>query len=130
MSENLYSLKIFSWIKKEVVDNILSNCKQKTFEKGEIIFIESEDSNWEWYIIKSWSVNIVVWWKFVAELGRWNIVWEIALLNEEKRTATVSAVSDIEVIVLKIDDLINMINNDENKINKEIIKRIEENLEL
>jgi hypothetical protein len=31
---------------------------------------------------------------------------------------------------LKLDDLINMINNDENKINKEIIKRIEENLEL
>jgi len=33
------------------------------------------------------------------------------------------------MIILTINDLIDMINNDENKINKEIMRRIEENLE-
>jgi CRP-like cAMP-binding protein len=54
---------------------------------------------------------------------------EIALLNEEERTATVEAIEDTEVIILTLNNLINLINNDSNNINKEIIKRIEENLE-
>jgi len=33
------------------------------------------------------------------------------------------------LIVLTLDDLIDMINSDENNINKEIMRRIEENLE-
>jgi len=37
--------------------------------------------------------------------------------------------SDTEVIILTLDSLIEMINNDENKINKVIMKRIEENLQ-
>jgi hypothetical protein len=32
------------------------------------------------------------------------------------------------VIILSLDNLIEMINNDENKINKTIMKRIEENI--
>jgi hypothetical protein len=36
--------------------------------------------------------------------------------------------TDLEVIILSLDNLIEMINNDENKINKEIIRRLEENL--
>jgi CRP-like cAMP-binding protein len=37
---------------------------------------------------------------------------EIALLNEEKRTATVEAIENTEVIILTLDNLINLINND------------------
>ena len=55
---------------------------------------------------------------------------KIALLNEEQRTATVSAISELEVIVLNLENLIEIINNDANNINKIIIERIEENLKL
>lgn len=129
MPDNIYSLEIFKWIDKEIVDNIINNCPIKKFQQWEMILIEWEDSNWEWYIIKNWRVNIGINWTKIAELSTWNIFWEIALLNEEKRTATVTALSDIETIVLSLDNLIEMINNDENKINKTIMTRIEENLE-
>jgi CRP-like cAMP-binding protein len=56
--------------------------------------------------------------------------WEIALLNEEARTATVRAITNLELIVITLSDLIEMINSDDNIINKQIIKRIEENLKL
>lgn len=128
MPESVFSLKIFEWIAKDVIENIVLNCKEKNFSDWEIIMAEWEDSNWEWYIIKSWSVNIWIGGKHVAELHAGDIVWEIALLNEEPRTATVNATSDVELIILTINDLIEMINNDENKINKEIMRRIEENL--
>ena len=53
---------------------------------------------------------------------------EIALHNEEQRTATVKALTNVRVIVLSLNNLIDMINNDENIINKEIMRRTEENL--
>lgn len=128
MSENIYSLEIFKWIERETVDKIVAWCSEKVFEYWEIIISEWEESNWEWYIIKDWSVSVSISWQKIAELASGNIFWEIALLNEESRTATVTANKDTQVIVLKLNDLIDMINNDDNSINKEIIRRIEENL--
>jgi len=128
MTETVYSLKIFQWIERDVVDNIILNCEDRPFWSGEIIMMEWEKSNWEWYIIKSGQVEINIRWQKVAELSAGDIFWEIALLNEEDRTATITTLSEVEVIVLTLDNLIEMINNDENKINKEIMKRIEENI--
>ena len=128
MTETVYSLKIFQWIERDVVDNIILNCEDRVLWSGEIIMMEWEQSNGEGYIIKSGQVEINIRWQKVAELSSGDIFWEIALLNEEDRTATITTLSEVEVIELTLDNLIEMINNDENKINKEIMKRIEENL--
>ena len=128
MPESIFNLKIFKWIDKSVVESIVNNCKEKRIGEWEMIMIEGEESNWEGYIIKSWNVSISIWWNHIAELTSGDIFGEIALLNEEPRTATVSAISDVEVIILTIDNLIDMINNGENSINKEIMRRMEENL--
>ena len=129
MHENIFKLIIFEWIDKKTIEWIIFNCPEKKFINWEKVLIEWDISNGEWYIIKSWSVSISINWKKIATLNAWNIFWEIALLNEEERTATVTAKWDISVLILSIDDLINMINNDNNSINKTIMKRIEENLE-
>lgn len=128
MPESIFALEIFKWIPRDVVENIIANCPEKNFSQGEIVIMEWEESNWEGYILKTGKVTISIWGQKVAELHTGDIFGEIALLNEEERTATVSALDDIEVLVLSIDSLIEMINNDENKINKKIMTRIEENI--
>ncbi len=130
MSENIFNLEIFKWIEKSIVEEIILAAPEKTFEPWEIILLEWSESNWEWYIIKSWKVKVSINGKKIAELQTGNIFWEIALLNEEKRTATVESIDKTEVIVLTLENLIDLINNDANKINKEIIRRIEENIEI
>lgn len=130
MLESIYSLKIFHWFDKEIVDSIVNNCEHRKYSMWELIIAEWEMSNWEWYILKKWKVTISIWGKKVAELNPGDIFWEIALLNEEERTATVKSATDIEVIVLNLETLIKIINNDTNNINKLIIERIEENLKL
>ncbi len=130
MPESIYSLKIFEWFDKEIIDSIINNCEIRYITAWEMIIVEWEESNWEWYILKRWKVSISIRWNRIAELSSGDIFWEIALLNEEERTATVTASTDIEVIVLKLENLIEMINNDENKINKTIMNRIEENLKM
>lgn len=128
MFERIYSLKIFEWIEKETISKIIKECEIREYLEWEIIMMEWAESNAEWYIIKSGNVDIIIWWTRVAELGSGDIFWEIALLNEESRTATVKANSDLKVFVLKIEHLIDMINNGSNLINKTILSRIEENL--
>ena len=129
MTETIYNLAIFKWIERETVESIIANCEEENFAEGELIMIQWTPSNGKWYIIKKWSVKISINWTKIVDLSAGNIVWEIALLNEEERTATVEATSDTTMIVLTLDDLIDMINSDENNINKEIMRRIEENLE-
>jgi CRP-like cAMP-binding protein len=128
-NNNIYSLKIFNGLTKEIIDKIVENCEIREYSQWKIIVVEWEKSNWEWYIIKRWRVSISIWWKKIVEMNPWDIFWEIALLNEETRTATASADTDIEVIVLKFDNMIELIDNDKNWLNKTILKRIEENIE-
>lgn len=129
MPESIFNLTIFKGIDHDTIEKIVVNCSEKTFTEGEMIIIEWENSNGEGYILKSWKVSIGIRWQKIAELHSGDIFWEIALLNEEERTATVTALEDIEVIVLSLEDLIEMINNDENQINKTIMERIEANLD-
>ena len=129
MTETIYNLAIFRWIERETIESIIANCEEENFAKGELIMIQWAQSNGKWYIIKNWTVKISINWTKIVDLSAGNIVWEIALLNEEERTATVEATSDTTMIVLTLDDLIDMINSDENNINKEIMRRIEENIE-
>jgi len=129
MNEDIFKLKIFAWIDRNIVTQIISLLPSKIFKNGEIIFVKDAESNWEWYIIKSWKVKVTIAWTQIAELWSWDIVWEIALLNEDIRTATVEAIEDVEVIVLNLESLIEIINHDDNFINKSIVERMEENLE-
>ncbi len=128
MPESIFNLKIFQWIEKDVIQSIIDKCDTREYEEGEMIIIEWEMSNGEGYILKSWSVSIRIWNSRIAELSAGDIFWEIALLNEEERTASVSAETHIEVLVLTLNDLIKMINVDD-KINKTVMKRIEENID-
>lgn len=128
MPESIFTLKIFHWIDKDVIKSIIDNCETRQYDNWEMIIMEAEESNGEGYIIKSWKVSISIAGTTIAELLTGDIFGEIALLNEEERTATVCAEGTIEVFVLTLDDIIKMISVDD-KINKTIIARIEENLE-
>lgn len=122
------NLPIFSGVSEEIVQKIISQSPRENFTKWQTILLEGEASNGKWYIIESWEVAIWIKWDMKATLWAGAIFWEIALLNEDTRVATVNAKTDITVIVLTFDSLIEMLNNDENNINKEILRRLEENL--
>lgn len=124
----LYNLKIFSWVEKNIIDNILNNSPTEHYSSGEIVVSQGDESNWKWYIIKSWEVEVIINSKQIAKLWVWEIFWEIALLNEEERTATVKAISDLELIVITLENLIDIVNNWNTSVNEWVMERIEQNL--
>ncbi len=125
----LYDLKIFEWVEEYLVDRIITEAPKEIYSKWDIILNEGDKTNWKAYVIDSWSVEVFHDGKKISELWRWEIFWEMALLREEDRNAKIIATSDVKLIVLNLDDLIEIINNDDNLINKEIMKRIKENIE-
>lgn len=125
---DIYDLQIFSGIEKNEIDDLIKNLRKEIFKSGEIIIRQWEESNWKWYIILSWEVSVEISWKKITSLWSWNIFWEIALLNEEERTATIIAETDLELLVLSQETIIEIMNQD-NYLNKEIMRRVQENIE-
>lgn len=122
-------LQIFSGIDASVVQEILNTANRQTFATGEIIMEQWDFPNGSGYIIEDGSVDVWVNMEQTATLEEGDIFWEIALLNEEPRTATLIAKSEVTAIIISQDMLFHMIENDDNSINKEIMRRMEENLE-
>lgn len=126
--DELYNLKIFTWIDKEIVKNIINILKKEAYTSGQIIINQWELSNWKWFIIIDWEVDIFINSEKITSLWKWEIFWEIALLNEEDRTATIIAKTDLEVLVITQDAILEIMNED-NSLNKEIMRRVSENIE-
>ena len=122
------NLPIFAWVSQETIDQIIKSSPRESFQKGETILKQWEPSNGKGYIIESWEAIVWIQGDAKTTLKEGQIFWEIALLNEGERVATVNAKTDLKVIVLTFDNLIELLNNDENNINKEILRRLEENL--
>ena len=58
MPESIYALEIFKWIDHDVIDGIIMQCEERKYNEWEMIIIEWEESNWEWYILKTGKVAI------------------------------------------------------------------------
>lgn len=126
---NVKKLKIFEWIPDSVVQTIIDSSQREHFAPGEVIMDQDEHPNGKGYIIEVGSVEVSINNKETTELREGDIFWEIALLNEEPRTARITAKTALTAIVLTQDTLFHMIEHDDNSINKEIMRRMEENLE-
>jgi CRP-like cAMP-binding protein len=127
--EKIEKLTIFDGIDSAVVDEVLANAKKSSFAAGETIMEQGDHPNATGYIIESGSVEVSIDGDQKTTLSSGEMFGEIALLNEEPRSATVIAKSDTIVVEISQDILFEMINNDDNSINKEIMRRMEENLE-
>lgn len=127
---NYKEFKIFSGIDEETINKIITSWKKEEYVSGQIVISQWDNSNGKGYIIEEGEVIIEMKGKEITTLWNGEMFWEIALLNEEPRNATVKAKTDVSLLVLSLDDLIEMINNDENKINKEILRRMEENMKM
>lgn len=101
--EKLY---IFEWLTKEEVSYFTLMSEVELFKKWDRIISEWDASNDRAYIIEEWSVDIFKKWEKIASLWKWELFWEIALIVNEPRTASVIANDNTEVLVLRKDDFL------------------------
>ena len=74
-----------------------NNIEARTFKAGGIIFREGDEAS-ELFVIKSGQVRVQIGNRTIRELGAESIFGEMALIDSEPRSATVTAITDVELV--------------------------------
>lgn len=74
-----------------------NNVDTQFFKAGSIIFREGDEAH-ELFVVKNGEVRIQLGNRTINELSAGSIFGEMALIDNEPRSATVIAVSDVEVV--------------------------------
>ena len=74
-----------------------NNIEARSFKAGSVIFREGDAAN-ELFVIRSGQVRIQIGNRTVTELGQESIFGEMALIDSEPRSATATAITDVELV--------------------------------
>lgn len=129
MSTNIENLYIFDGFSKEVVAYFLLMTQVQYRKAGEIVISQGDESNGCAYYINSGKVRISIYDKEVAIIGKGGFFGEMALITDEKRSATVEIIEDAELQVFLKEDFLTLIMQSEHsaELKSEIRRRITEN---
>ena len=124
--ENLY---LFEWFEKDFLKEIETNSKICDYKSWEIIINQWENPS-DAYIISSGIVGVIKDEKMINTIFEWDIFWEISLVTNEPRTATIIAQTDVKLLSFNKETLVKIIKNHKNWeiIKSTILNRIIQNI--
>jgi len=101
MAIKLKDIKLFEWIDLEYINMIVDNSRRIELNTWERIINQWDISDWSAYIIQEWSVRVEIDNNEISKINEGEIFWEIALITDEPRVATI--ITETNVVLLKID---------------------------
>lgn len=129
MMLKLKDLYLFEWVSEEFIYYIIDNARRVEYISWDSVIHEWEDSDWNAYIIQDGKAKVEREWEKVANLKASDIFWEIALITNEPRTASVIAETDLVLYKINKELLHKMIKEFKNwkEIQAKIMERITQN---
>ena len=100
----LRSVSLFAAVREEYLASAAASATEVRLAAGEALFAEG-DFGTSLFVIVSGRLEVVAGGKRVAELGERNVVGEMAALDPEPRSASVSALDDSLLLKLTSEDL-------------------------
>jgi CRP/FNR family transcriptional regulator, cyclic AMP receptor protein len=97
--ERLGGIPLFAGARRRELERISSLCTEITMAEGRPLCREGE-SGQEFFVLEDGTVTVTVGGKEVATLGAGDFFGELALLDGGPRTATVTASTEVKVLVL------------------------------
>lgn len=97
MLKKLKNLYIFEWFEDSFLQEILNNSRVKNFKANSFVFKEGDKTE-NSFILISGVVSVIKSGQTVNTIFEWDIFWEIGLVLNEPRTASIKAETDIEVL--------------------------------
>lgn len=131
MAIKLKDIYLFQDIDINLANKIIDNSRAIEIAPWEDVIKQWEKSNNNAYIIKNWIAKVIIWDRVIKTLKVWDIFWEIALITNESRTATVKALTKLSLLQINKELLHDIIKQFPNwkEIQKIMMKRILENNE-
>ena len=114
ITKNLTKYELFEGLPDEVIGELGKKITALSLKKNEILFHQGDPGD-ALYLIRSGWVKIIK--EDVEEgevvlnhIGPGGIIGEMAIIDEEPRSSGIVAISDVEMLVLKSDDFMNLLN--------------------
>lgn len=130
----------FGGVNKAVVEQIISLSTHKTIPKGEILFNENDEAQ-SMFVLLSGAVDVYKTWKghqySITQLHQGDCFGEMSIIDHCRRSATVVALEDCEILEIGIDSFAAIYEDDlkqytmlQMNIGREISRRLREANEL
>ncbi len=103
MLKDLCRVPLLRMVPPSDVELLVRDVKPQVFSPGEVLMHEGEPGDCL-YFVRNGSVHVEREGRLLAELGRGEVLGEISLLTNAPRSATVTAETDVETLVLSTDD--------------------------
>ncbi|MFZ4461769.1 MAG: cyclic nucleotide-binding domain-containing protein [Patescibacteria group bacterium] len=122
-------LYIFDGLSEEEVNYFLLMSEPMEFRSGDTIIVEGDESDNRAYLLESGEVVISIDGKEITRLTDSGLFGEIALITNDVRTATVTAVNKVRVLAIQRDEFLMLVKKSGNfeSVQKEIFRRIQSN---
>lgn len=131
MAIKLKDIELFQGINMDYISMIIDKSRREEYPKWEKIISQWDKSNGSAYIIQEWEVKVEINWNEIAKITEGNIFWEIALITDEVRVATITSTTDVVLLKINKELLHTIIKKFTNwkQIQEVLMKRILENLQ-
>ena len=98
-ASRLDGIRLFSGLSKKELGQLARHMDELTVREGDELATEGRFAH-EFFVIEDGAAEVIQGGERIAELGPGDFFGEIGLLETERRTATVRATSEMEVIVM------------------------------
>ena len=105
--DRLAKLPLFGELDHHDLSHVAGWVTEKRFADGDVL-IEEGALPTDVYLIESGTVDVTHEEQLIASLGPGDVVGEIALLDPQRRTATVTATSTVRTVALSVSDFASM----------------------
>ena len=125
MIEILKNIPFFAQLGEADLKQIAENVKMDYFPAEHVIFTENDQGD-IMYVIKRGQVQVIRDSTILAVLKDGAFFGEMALVSDEHRNATLKTVTDVEVLTLKKEDFMHLMETNSNiasLVSYEVVKR-------
>ncbi len=109
MAQN--SIPILGGLSDDQFDKLLGICKKKYLGKNMVLFSEG-DRSLDMYILTEGILNVTLWGREVNRIFPIRTVGEMGLFTGEPRSATITAISEADLLHITRDDLFDLFEQD------------------
>jgi CRP-like cAMP-binding protein len=108
--ETLQNVPLFRDLNRKSIDRIAKFARPRSFRAGDVIFREGEEGV-GFFLITRGKVDIKRGETNIAEIGNGGFFGEMALLDNHRRSATVTAIADTDCLAIMRSDFLAELRN-------------------